>query len=368
MTDALAQRFDSGARAAGRARGDGPLRPARPFPPPRARRRGLVLRPLDARSHRRGRRRARRLRTVRQDSSSGARSSTRGSDGSPAPRCWYRPATSSIAAPIAAHAGSAAPSREPRRRTRRRPRRTAHRQPRSHGHGRRPALRERGRVPTRSSTSESESLRERVSAAVATRAESAARSAGERFDRDKFRDRFMAETPLGLIERQVAFGPEGDYGRWLRAHDTVARINGVLFIHGGISPAAAALGCEGINETVARRTEGTAGRCGSAADVAGDAGRRPAVVPRPRGRERSDARRRPDHDARAPSGPRHCRRPHRRRQRPDRHAVRRPRRADRYRNARRDVLSGRAGLGAGDSRMAASSPSTRTAASSCRSD
>jgi hypothetical protein len=99
-------------------------------------------------------------------------------------------------------------------------------------------------------TSDSESLRDRVFAAVATRAETTAKSAGERFDRDKFRAGFIAETPLGLIERQVAFRPDGDYGRWLRAHDTVARINGVLFIHGGISPATAALGCEGINETV----------------------------------------------------------------------------------------------------------------------
>jgi hypothetical protein len=99
-------------------------------------------------------------------------------------------------------------------------------------------------------TSESEALRERVSAAVLTRAEAAARSSGERFDRDGFRDRFMTETPLGLIEHQIAFGPEGQYGRWLRARDTVARINGVLFLHGGISPAAAALGCDGINDTV----------------------------------------------------------------------------------------------------------------------
>ena len=99
-------------------------------------------------------------------------------------------------------------------------------------------------------TSESEALRERVSAAVMARAETAARTSGERFDRDGFRDRFMTETPLGLIEHQIAFGPEGQYGRWLRARDTVARINGVLFLHGGISPAAAALGCDGINDTV----------------------------------------------------------------------------------------------------------------------
>jgi hypothetical protein len=99
-------------------------------------------------------------------------------------------------------------------------------------------------------TGESEALRQRVSDALATRAEEAARTSGERFDRDGFRKRFIAETPLGMVEHQLAFGPEGQYGGWLRARDTVARINGVLFLHGGISPAAAALGCEGINDTV----------------------------------------------------------------------------------------------------------------------
>jgi hypothetical protein len=99
-------------------------------------------------------------------------------------------------------------------------------------------------------TPESEELRERVSSAVLARAESAARSANEAFDRDAFRDRFRSETPLGSIERQLAFGPEGQYGRLLRARETVVKINGVLFLHGGISPAVAALGCEGINDTV----------------------------------------------------------------------------------------------------------------------
>jgi 3',5'-cyclic AMP phosphodiesterase CpdA len=102
-------------------------------------------------------------------------------------------------------------------------------------------------------TVDSESIRERVSAGVSARAESAARSAGEPFDRDGFLKLFMSQTPLGSIERQIAFGPDGQYGRWLRARETVVKINGVLFLHGGISPATAALGCEGINETV--RTE-----------------------------------------------------------------------------------------------------------------
>jgi hypothetical protein len=99
-------------------------------------------------------------------------------------------------------------------------------------------------------TGESEALRERVSANLAARAEAAARNAGERFDRDAFRERFAAETPLGMIERQIAFGPEGQYGRWLRARNTVVKVNGVLFLHGGISPATVTLGCEGINDAV----------------------------------------------------------------------------------------------------------------------
>jgi hypothetical protein len=99
-------------------------------------------------------------------------------------------------------------------------------------------------------TAESESVRDRVSSAIAGRAESAARSAGEPFDRVAFRNQFAADTPLGSVERQLAFGPDGQYGRWLRARDTVVRINGVLFLHGGISPPTAALGCDGINDTV----------------------------------------------------------------------------------------------------------------------
>jgi len=66
------------------------------------------------------------------------------------------------------------------------------------------------------------------------------------------RERALADTPLGSIELQRAFAPGGEYGTWLRSHETVARINGVLFVHGGISPAAAPLSCERINDTVRR--------------------------------------------------------------------------------------------------------------------
>jgi hypothetical protein len=49
---------------------------------------------------------------------------------------------------------------------------------------------------------------------------------------------------------QLAFGPKGEYGSWLRQRNTMIRINGVVFIHGGTSPAVAAMGCAKVNQAV----------------------------------------------------------------------------------------------------------------------
>jgi len=70
--------------------------------------------------------------------------------------------------------------------------------------------------------------------------------------RPDLRDQVVKDTPLGFVEMRVAFGRDGEYGKWLRTHDAVARINGVLFLHGGISPAVAAQSCDEINATVRR--------------------------------------------------------------------------------------------------------------------
>ena len=66
------------------------------------------------------------------------------------------------------------------------------------------------------------------------------------------REQLLKETPLGSLEMRVAFGREGVYGKWLRTLNGVVKINGVLFVHGGISPAVAALSCDEINDTVRR--------------------------------------------------------------------------------------------------------------------
>lgn len=65
-------------------------------------------------------------------------------------------------------------------------------------------------------------------------------------------EEFLKTTPLGQTEMIIAFGAKGEYGKWLRTHDAVAKINGILFLHGGISAAVAPTSCDDINATVQR--------------------------------------------------------------------------------------------------------------------
>ncbi len=78
----------------------------------------------------------------------------------------------------------------------------------------------------------------------------AAQASGAEVDEASLRARFDGDTPLGLVEMLNAFSTRGEYGQWLRARPAAARINGILFVHGGISPRVAPLGCAGINERI----------------------------------------------------------------------------------------------------------------------
>ncbi|MCP3139426.1 metallophosphoesterase [Pyxidicoccus xibeiensis] len=49
---------------------------------------------------------------------------------------------------------------------------------------------------------------------------------------------------------QAAYGPEGRYGRWLRTHAAVVRINDTLFLHGGLAPDLPETTLEGLNRWV----------------------------------------------------------------------------------------------------------------------
>ena len=93
-------------------------------------------------------------------------------------------------------------------------------------------------------------LRERAYTVFSTEAEKAAKAVGRPFDPAAYREQFMKEIPLGSLEMRFAFDAKGEYGAWVRQRAAVARINGILFLHGGISDTVAALGCEGINAAV----------------------------------------------------------------------------------------------------------------------
>jgi hypothetical protein len=102
---------------------------------------------------------------------------------------------------------------------------------------------------------DSEELREQVYANVAAAAKERATAARMPFDDRAFREQFLKEVPLGFIEMRQAFD-KGDYAEWVRARPTMAIVNGIAYLHGGISEKVAPLGCDGINDAVAKDLAG----------------------------------------------------------------------------------------------------------------
>ncbi len=72
---------------------------------------------------------------------------------------------------------------------------------------------------------------------------------------EDYRKKWETSHPLGYFEHRVAFGPKGKYGKWIRRHNAVIRINDSLFLHGGISPKYASMSIQLINETVRAELE-----------------------------------------------------------------------------------------------------------------
>ena len=64
------------------------------------------------------------------------------------------------------------------------------------------------------------------------------------------RKKWETEHPLGWFEHRLQFGPKGTYGKWIRSHQAVVKINDVIYLHGGISPRFATTPLNQINETI----------------------------------------------------------------------------------------------------------------------
>ena len=62
--------------------------------------------------------------------------------------------------------------------------------------------------------------------------------------------RWKAEHPPGFAELRAAFGASGKYGKWIREHNAVIKIDDTLFIHAGLGPTYVGWSLERINQEV----------------------------------------------------------------------------------------------------------------------
>jgi len=88
-------------------------------------------------------------------------------------------------------------------------------------------------------------------ATVARRAERAAATGSQFTPDDEFNADWFALHPPGWVEYFEAMRPEGIYGRWLRTLPVAVELDGVLFIHAGISPEMKGMSVEAINTRAA---------------------------------------------------------------------------------------------------------------------
>jgi hypothetical protein len=51
------------------------------------------------------------------------------------------------------------------------------------------------------------------------------------------KQKWLDEHPPGFFEHRDAFGPDGQYGKWIRSNRAIVQIGDGIFVHGGINPA-----------------------------------------------------------------------------------------------------------------------------------
>jgi hypothetical protein len=98
---------------------------------------------------------------------------------------------------------------------------------------------------------QSAARRDRVYEANRAKLETAARAANPKLTPEQVRASWMAEHPLGWVEHMLAWGPSGELGKWATRNPAIAKIDGNLFVHGGISTETARLPLDDVDKRVA---------------------------------------------------------------------------------------------------------------------
>ncbi len=94
-------------------------------------------------------------------------------------------------------------------------------------------------------------LRERVYGANKAAIEAAYRQRDAAMTPEAIRQAWEKVTPLGALEHQAAWRPDGRIGQWVVGNPAIVLLAGNLFMHGGISPAYAHIPIDEINRQVA---------------------------------------------------------------------------------------------------------------------
>lgn len=93
--------------------------------------------------------------------------------------------------------------------------------------------------------------REDLYLATRQKIEAAAHAANPNLSPSQIRDQWMAQHPLGWIELRQAWSPSGEFGKWATHNPAVVKIDGTLFVHGGLSAEYSKLSIDEINRRIA---------------------------------------------------------------------------------------------------------------------
>lgn len=100
-------------------------------------------------------------------------------------------------------------------------------------------------------TGQSAQVRDRVYEANRTAIEAAYKARNPAMTPEAIKAEWIKTTPLGRLEYQAAWAPDGELGKWALANPAVVKLGDTLFVHGGISAAYAAMPIAEINRQVA---------------------------------------------------------------------------------------------------------------------
>lgn len=100
-------------------------------------------------------------------------------------------------------------------------------------------------------TRDSKARRERVYEANKAAIQAAHAARVPQMSPEAIKGEWLKGWPLGKIEYQLAWRPDGELGKWALSNSAVVKLGDTLFVHGGISAAFAHLPIEEINRQAA---------------------------------------------------------------------------------------------------------------------